>query len=53
VVSQRHQHRFEQADLGLARAALGHQPQRQLTEPDLAHQVRGQILPEQRDRIAV
>jgi hypothetical protein len=53
VVGQRDQHRLEDADLRLGRPALGHHPERQLAEPDLAHQVVGQVLAEQADRVGV
>ncbi len=53
VVGQRDQHRLEDADLRLGRAPLRHHPQRQLAEPDLAHQVLGQVLAEEGDRVGV
>ncbi|GAA3156577.1 hypothetical protein GCM10020001_095660 [Nonomuraea salmonea] len=51
VVGQRGQHRLEDAYLAGRRAALGGQPERQLAEAHLAHDVAGQILSEQGDRL--
>jgi hypothetical protein len=53
VVGQRDQDRLEDADLRLGRPALRHHPERQLAEPHLAHQVVGQVLAEQGDRVGV
>jgi hypothetical protein len=53
VVGQRHQDRLEDADLGRGGPALGHHPQRQLAESHLAHEVIGQVLAEQGDRVGV
>jgi len=41
VVRERDEHRLEDPHLRRGGAALGHHPQRQLTEADLAHQVLG------------
>jgi len=46
VVGQRDEDGLEHPDLGRGRPPLGDQPQGQLTEADLAHQVRGQVLAE-------
>ena len=53
VVGQRNQHRLEHPHLARRGAAQGHQPQGQLAEPDLAHQIPGQVLAEQGDRVRV
>jgi hypothetical protein len=53
VVGQRDQHRLEHPRLARAGPPPGHQPERQLTEADLAHQVGGQVLPEQPDLLLV
>ncbi len=51
VISQRDEHRLEDPDLGRSRPLLGHQPQGKLAEADLPHQVRGEIVTEERDRL--
>ena len=51
VVGQGDQHRLEDPGLRRRRPAHRHQPERQLTEPDLAHQVGGQVLAEQPDLV--
>ena len=49
VVGQRDQHRLEHPRLaGVGRRSVD-QPERQLAEPDLAHQVAGETLPQQAD----
>ena len=53
VVGERDEHRLEDAHLGLGRAALSHHPQRQLAETDLAHEVLGEVLAEEADRVGV
>jgi hypothetical protein len=53
MVGERDEHRLEDAHLRRGGAALGHHPQRQLTEADLAHQVLGQVLAEEGDRVGV
>ena len=51
VVGQRDQHRLEDADLLRRGPAHRHQPERQLAEADLAHQVGRQVLAEQPDLV--
>ena len=53
VVGQRDQHGLEHPDLARRWALLCHQPQRQLPETDLAHQVGGEVLAEQGDAVGV
>ncbi len=53
VVGQRDQHGLEHPDLAGRRAPLGHQPQRQLPEADLAHQLGGEVLAEHGDAVGV
>ena len=50
VVGQRDEHRLEHPHLAGRRAAPGDQPEGQLAEADLAHEVGGQVLAEQVDR---
>jgi hypothetical protein len=49
VVGQRGQHRFEHPYLPARRPLLGGEPERQLAEPDLAHDVLREVLAQQRD----
>ena len=51
VVGQRDEHRLEDPGLAGRRAPLRDQPEGQLAEADLAHQVGGEVLAEQRDLV--
>ena len=54
VIARRDEHRLEEprtSDWG--RAALSDHPQRQLAETDLAHEVLGEVLAEEADRVGV
>jgi hypothetical protein len=51
VVGEGHEHGLEQGELARRRAPLGDEPVRQLAEADLAEQVGGQVLAQQRDRV--
>ena len=53
VVGERHQHRFEDLQLAGRRTAARDEPERQLAEADLPHQLPGEVVAEQRDRIGV
>ena len=47
VVGERDQHGLEHPHLAGRRAAAGDEPERELAEADLAHQVGGEVLAEQ------
>ena len=51
VVGERDQHRLEHAYLAGRRPAPGEQPERELAEADLAHQVAGEVVAEQPDAV--
>ena len=51
VVGQRHQHGLEHPGLGRGGPPQRDQPEGELAEADLAHQVRGQVLAEQPDLV--
>jgi hypothetical protein len=51
VVGQRDEHRLEDADLLPRRTSQRDQPERELAEADVAHQVLGEVLPEEPDLV--
>jgi hypothetical protein len=51
VIGQRDEDRFEESGLGRSRSTQRNEPEGQLAEPDLAHQIGREVLTEQMDLV--